>query len=85
MPRKPKKSCNVATMRYPKHKHKRGDTVMVVHSPYAGVSVGEKGVVECLLKQGYGVAFTKTWPATSINEKPPTAKRVMFFEHGEVK
>jgi hypothetical protein len=85
MPRKPNKSCNVATIRYPKHKFKNGDTVTIVHSTYSGISVGKQGVVECLVKQGYGVAFTKTWPATFINEKPPSGKRVMFFEHSEVK
>jgi hypothetical protein len=42
-------------------------------------------VVECLVKQGYGVAFTKTWPCTFINEKPSFGKRVMFFERSEVK
>jgi hypothetical protein len=59
--------------------------VTIVHSVYDGISVGEQGVVECLVKQGYGVAFTKTWPCTFINEKPSFGKRVMFFEHSEVK
>jgi hypothetical protein len=85
MPRKSNKSCNVATRRYRKHKYKHGDTVTIVHSVYAGISVGEQGVVECLVKQGYGVAFTKTWPCTFINEKPSFGKRVMFFERSEVK
>jgi hypothetical protein len=83
MPRKSNRSCNVAT-EYPKHKFKKGDSVTVVNSTYFGVSVGEKGVVECLVKQGYGVAFTKTWPNTFVNEKPPTGKRIIFFEQREV-
>lgn len=68
-----------------KHKFKHGNTVTITHSVYAGILVGEQGVVECLVKQGYGIAFTKTWPNTYINEKPPFGKRVMFFEHEEVK
>jgi hypothetical protein len=72
-------------MKYQKHKFKKGDTVTIVHSVYVGVSAEEKGVVECLVKQGYGVAFTKTWPNTFINEKPSFGKRIMFFEFGEVK
>lgn len=81
-----RKSGNVATKnsKYPKHKHKRGGQVTVTNSVYSGVTVGDVGTVECLLKPGYGVAFTKTWPATVINEKPPYGKRVLFFEHGEV-
>jgi hypothetical protein len=71
--------------KYPEHKHKIGDTITIVSSVYSGVTVGEQGVVERLIKQGYGVAFTKTWPATVINEKPPFGKRILFFEHDEVK
>lgn len=71
--------------KYPKHKYKVGDEVTIVGSVYSGVSIGEVGTVESLTKQGYGVAFTKTWPCTFINEKPPFGKRIMFFEHSEVK
>lgn len=88
MPKRKKmrrKSCNLATpIKYPKHLFKRGDIVVVIHSVYSGVTIGDKGIVECLLRPGYGVAFTKTWPATVINEKNPYGKRVLFFEHGEI-
>lgn len=79
------RSCNVATpFKYLKHKHRRGDKVIILKSVYSGVNVGEVGTVDCLVKQGYGVAFIKTWPATVINAKPPTGKRILFFEHKEI-
>lgn len=81
------RSCIVAIpLKYhPKHKYKKGDKVTIKHSLYSGINVGEVGIVDCIVKQGYGIAFTKTWPATAINEKPPHCKRILFFERGEVK
>lgn len=81
-----RRSCNVAIPHtFQRHKHRRGNKVTITHSVYSGVSIGEVGTVECLNRLGYGIAFTKTWPATVINAKPPFEKRVLFFEHGEVK
>lgn len=68
-----------------KHKHQIGNKVTILHSVYSGVSVGETGTVESLVRQGYGIAFTKTWPTTVISEKPPFGKRILFFERKEVK
>jgi hypothetical protein len=80
-----KKSCNVATPKYPIHKFEVGQKVTVTHSVYSGISVGEVGIVDCRPKQGYGVAFTKHWPVTVINEKPVFGRRVLFFEQSELK
>jgi hypothetical protein len=62
---------------------KKGAVVKILHSPYAGVSVGELGKVDCQYtdkatkEPGYGVEFEKVWPQTYINEK--FEKRVMWF------
>lgn len=83
MPRKPNKSCNVAIMKQPRHK--KGSVVRILHSPYAGVNVGDLGKVdgqhadEKTKEPGYGVEFQKVWPQTYINEKPVFQKRVMWF------
>lgn len=73
----------IATLQF--MRAKKGDTVKIAHSVYAGVSIGELGVVECLHadprteEAGYGVTFSKFWPQTFINEAPHYETRVMWF------
>lgn len=62
-----------------------GDYVKITHSTYSGVTVGEVGVVNSLHddpathEPGYGVEFTKFWPQTDINSRPPFATRILWF------
>lgn len=68
-----------------KHKYKIGWKVTITASNHGLINVGEEGVIDCYHKDGYGIAFTKWWPAIVGHQIGVTEKRVIFFAEGTFK